>query len=185
MPLSQSEPGSGDRDRTAEVEAEVEVPLILDEVDEGVWLTSSQVAQLLGVAASTVAGWVDAGRLQAIRTAGGDRRRGSVRVQVSEVRRLARALGQPVGAAELATLQTRAVAPGVHGTRTSYNRGCRCQACTEANRACMRAWQARHGHGGSRGKGKGNGKAQARDGLRQARVRYATATTLDELLKEW
>jgi len=149
------------------------------------WLTSSQVAQLLGVAASTVAGRVDAGRLQATRTAGGDRRRGSVRIRLSEVRRLARALGQPVGAAELATLQTRAVTPNAHGTRTSYNRGCRCHACTEANRAYIRVWQARHGHGGTRGKGKRSGKAWARDGLRQARVRYATATTLDELLKEW
>jgi len=162
-----------------------------DDGGDGVWLTASQAAPLLGVAAATVADWVDAGKLQGARTDGGDRRRGSVRVRLSEVRRKARALGRPLSAAELATLTTlttRTVPPGgAHGTRTAFNRGCRCEACVEANRSYMRDWQARHrrprrkGAGTSNGKGKGKGQA----GSHAGRAGYARATTLDELLREW
>jgi len=140
-----------------------------------------QAAQLLGVAASTVADWVDAGKLAGTRTRGGDKRRGSVRVRLREVRRKASELGQPLNlsAADLATLTARAVPPGgVHGTRTSYNRGCRCDGCVEANRAYMRAWQRQDRQGRPRGKGKGKA---TREGL--PRAGYATATTLDGLLR--
>lgn len=170
---------------------EVEASSVADQTDDqAVWLTATQAAQLLGVAAATVANWVDAGKLAGTRTAGGDRRRGSVRVRLSDVRRKAAALGRPLSlsATDLAALTPRAVPPGgVHGTRTSYNRGCRCEPCVEANRAYMRAWQQEDRPGVSRGKGKG--KTPTRDGQPQSRTQsqagYAKATTLGELLREW
>jgi excisionase family DNA binding protein len=55
-------------------------------------LTTSAAARLLGVHRSTVARWVDAGLLPAVRLPSAGRRRGSIRIEASEIDRLR---GQP------------------------------------------------------------------------------------------